>query len=408
MFMKPTFLIIGAGQAGAKAAEALRSTGFPGAICMIGDEPHIPYLRPPLSKDFLQGKADRESLFLHPSDWYGDNDVELVLGIAATSLERTHHTVRLADGSARHYDKLLLCTGSRPLPLDIPGSHLAGIHYLRRIEDSELIKAAFFDAPRVVIVGGGWIGLETAAAARAAGLQVTILEAAPLPLFGVLGELAAQIITDIHRDNGVDVRGGVEVERFEGDGHKVVSVTLRDGSVIPADMIIVGVGITPNIALAEDSGIEVDNGIVVDEHLQTSDPDVFAAGDVANAFNRRLNRHVRVEHWANAEYQPAIAAMSMLGRTAIYDRLPFFFSDQYDLALEYTGYVAPDDYDRVVVRGDTASRKFIAFWLAGNRVLAGMNVNTSDVSDQIEAMITSLRSVDVQRLSDVSIPLEDV
>jgi 3-phenylpropionate/trans-cinnamate dioxygenase ferredoxin reductase subunit len=408
MTMKPRFLIVGGGLAGAKAAEALRSEGFEGSICIVGDESLRPYLRPPLSKDYLQGKAARESVFVHPMDWYRDNDVELVLGNGASGLDRANHNVVLADGSRRQFDKLLLCTGSAPRRLTIPGAHLAGIHYLRRMEDSEQIKTAFAHSPRVVIIGGGWIGLETAAAARAAGLQVTILEAAALPLVGVLGPHVAQIFADLHRDNGVDLRCNVEVEQLTGEDGHVAAVNLRDGSVIAADTLIVGVGITPNVALAQDAGIVVDNGIVVDEHLQSSDSDVFAAGDVANAFNRRLDRHVRVEHWANAEYQPATAAMSMMGRTAIYDRLPFFYSDQYDMGLEYTGYAEPDEYDRVVFRGDVESRKFIAFWLSGHRVLAGMNVNTWDVSKQIEAIITSGLPIDVNRLADVSISLEEV
>jgi len=405
--MKPEFLIIGGGQAGAKAAETLRLEGFEGGICLIGDEPVLPYLRPPLSKDYLQGRADRESVFVHPPGWYGDNDIEVVLANAATGLDR-HHNVVLADGSRRRYDRVLLCTGSSPRLLTIPGSDLNGVHYLRRIQDSERIKAAFVGSPRVVIIGGGWIGLETAAAARAAGLTVTLLESAALPLVGVLGPHVAQVFADLHRDQGVDVRCGVKVERLTGLDGSVDGVTLGDGTVIPADVVIAGVGITPNVALAEAAGIVVDNGIVVDEHLQSSNPDVFAAGDVANAFNRRLDRHVRVEHWANAEYQPAIAAMSMMGRTAIYDRLPFFYSDQYDLGLEYTGYAEPDEYDRVVFRGNIDSRKFVAFWLSGHRVLAGMNVNTWDVSEQIEAIVASNRKVDVNRLADVSIALEDV
>lgn len=402
------FLIIGGGLAGARAAEALRREGFDGGIALIGEERLRPYLRPPLSKDYLQGKADQESLFVHPADWYRGHNVELLLGTAATSVDRANHVVVLADGSRRHYDKLLLCTGSTPKPLAIPGADLAGIHYLRRMEDSERIAAAFTTSPRVVVIGGGWIGLETAAAARAAGLQVTILENADLPLIGVLGQNVAEIFADLHRDNAVDLRCNVEVERMTGDEGTVSDVTLGDGSVIPADMVIVGVGITPNVALAEEAGLVVKNGIVVDEHLQSSDSDIFAAGDVANAFNRRLNRHVRVEHWANAEYQPAVAAMSMMGRAATYDRMPFFYSDQYDLGLEYTGYAEAGEYDRVVFRGDVESRTFIAFWLSGRRVLAGMNVNIWDVSKQIEAIIAAGLPVDVNRLADIHISLEDI
>lgn len=408
MTMKPDFLIVGGGQAGAKAAEALRAEGFDGGISILCQEEELPYLRPPLSKDFLQGKAERESVFVHPREWYRDNDVELMLGSEAAELDRAHHTVVLADGSRRRYDKLLLCTGSSPRSLTVPGADLEGIHYLRRLDDSERIRAGFAASAQVVMIGGGWIGLETAAAARAAGLQVTILEASSLPLLGVLGPQVAQVIADLHRDHGVDLRCGVEVTGITGRAGRVAGVTLADGSVIPADMVIVGVGISPNVSLAEGAGITVDNGIIVDEHLQSSDPDVFAAGDVANAFNRTLDRHVRVEHWANAEYQPAIAAQSMLGRTAVYDRLPFFYSDQYDLGLEYTGYAGPDDYDRVVFRGDVATREFIAFWLSGHRVVAGMNVNVWEVSPKIEAIISAGLPVDVGRLADPGILLEDV
>lgn len=408
MSAKSDFLIIGGGQAGARAAETLRDEGFEGGITLIGDERLRPYLRPPLSKDYLQGKAERESVFVHPSPWYRDHDVDLMLGNAAITLDRDHHQVILADSSRCRYDKVLLCTGSTPQLLKVPGADLPGIHYLRRMDDSEQIKTAFEGSPRVVIIGAGWIGLETAAAARAAGLDVTVLETAALPLVGVLGHQVAHIFADLHKDHGVDLRCSVTVESLTGDDHRVTGVTLADGTVIPADVVIVGVGITPNVSLAEAAGIGVDNGIIVDEHLQSSDPDVFAAGDVANAYNRHLDRHVRVEHWANAEYQPAVAAMSMMGRTAVYDRLPFFYSDQYDLGLEYTGYAQHGEYDRVVFRGDVESRTFIAFWLSGRRVLAGMNVNTWDVSQQIEAMIASGHPVDVKRLADTSISLEDV
>jgi 3-phenylpropionate/trans-cinnamate dioxygenase ferredoxin reductase subunit len=406
--MKRDFLIIGGGQAGAKAAEALRDEGFEGDICLVGDEPLRPYLRPPLSKDYLLGKSEREANFVHPNDWYREHQIELVLGTAATRVDLGDHTVDLADGTRRRFDKLLLSTGSTPTPLTIPGADLDGIHYLRRMQDSEKIKAAFAASSRVVVIGGGWIGLETAAAARAAGLDVTILETAALPLIGVLGPHVAQVFVDLHRDKGVDVRCSVEVTRLTGKDGSVASVTLADGSVIPADMVIVGVGITPNVSLAEDAGLDVDNGIVVDERLQSSNEDVFAAGDVANAFNPKLDRHVRVEHWANAEYQPAIAAKGMMGQDASYDRLPFFYSDQYDVGLEYTGYAGPDDYDRVVFRGDVQSRAFIAFWLSEHRVLAGMNVNVWDVSTQIEAIISAGLPVDLNRLADASISLEDV
>lgn len=405
---KPDFLIVGGGLAGAKAAEALRDEGFEGAITLIGDESLRPYLRPPLSKDYLQGEVERESVFVHPPSWYHDHDVELVLGDAADALDPRNHQVRLADGTRLRYDKVLLCTGASPRLLELPGANLQGVHYLRRMEDSELIKAAFARASRVVIVGAGWIGLETAAAARAAGLEVTVLENAALPLVRVLGSEVAEVFADLHREHGVDLRCNVEVQSLTGEAGCVTAVRLADGTVIPTDMVIAGVGITPNVSLALEAGVQVKDGIVVDEHLQSSDPDVFAAGDVANAYNRHLRRHVRVEHWANAEHQPAVAAMSMMGRTAIYDRLPFFYSDQYDLGLEYTGYAEPGEYEQVVFRGDVQAREFIAFWLSGGRVLAGMNVNIWDVSKKIADIISSGQPVQVDRLTDADVPLENV
>ena len=404
----PEFVIVGGGLAAGKAAEALRTQGFTGRIILVGDENHRPYLRPPLSKDYLQGKADRDSVLVHPDDWYDEHDVELLLGNEAIALDRTERRVRLSDGSDVAYDRLLLATGSSPRLLSIPGADLTGVHYLRRIEDCEAIKAAFGQVSRVVIVGAGWIGLETAAAARAAGLEVTVLESADLPLVQILGAQVGKVFADLHTEHGVDLRLGVQVESFSGNDGLVTTVHLKDGTSIATGMVIVGVGITPNVALAESAGIEVDNGIVVDEHLRTSDPDVFAAGDVANAYNPRLGRRIRVEHWANAVNQPAVAAAGMLGRDEVYDRLPYFYSDQYDLGMEYTGYADPDSYDEVVFRGDVKARTFIAFWLAEGRVLAGMNVNIWDVTDDIKALIESGRSVDLVRLADTSIPLADL
>lgn len=407
MALAPTFVIVGGGLAGAKAAEALRSEGFPGPITLVSDEMHRPYLRPPLSKDYLQGKADGESLFVHPPGWYRDHDVEVLPGCAATALDRRTRHVLLADDSRVHYDKLLLATGSSPRLLEIPGP-VEQVLYLRRLEDCERIKEAFGRSFRAVIIGAGWIGLETAAAARAAGLDVTVLESAELPLVRILGVQVAQVFADQHRDQGVDLRCGVTVDSLVSHNGALSGVRLGDGTTIPADMVIAGVGITPNVGLAASAELEVDNGVVVDEHLQTSDPDIYAAGDVANAYNRHLGRHIRVEHWANAVHQPVIAAMGMMGRTAIYERLPFFYSDQYDLGLEYTGYCGPHDYDRVVFRGDVERRQFIAFWLARGRVLAGMNVNVWDVADAIGALIESKRVVDLDQLADPDVPLAEV
>jgi 3-phenylpropionate/trans-cinnamate dioxygenase ferredoxin reductase subunit len=404
-----THVIVGASLAGAKAAEGLREAGFDGRIVLIGEERERPYERPPLSKDYLLGKADRETIFVHPPDWYAEHDVDLRLGATVTSIDRAAHEVSLADGSKAGYSRLLLATGSSPRQLSVPGADLDGIHYLRRVGDSERIRAALQDASRVTVIGAGWIGLETAAAARAAGADVTVLEMAELPLQRVLGRQVARVFADLHRDNGVDLRGGVEITEITGSAGTADGVRLADGSHVGADVIIVGVGITPNIQLAAAAGLEVDNGIWVNAQLRSSDPDIFAAGDVANALHPLLGKHIRVEHWANALNQPLTAAKAMLGQEAAYDHVPYFYTDQYDLGMEYAGYVEPDNYDEVVFRGDVDGREFIAFWLGdGRRVLAGMNVNIWDVNDAIQALVRSGQPVDVAALRDPDTPLESL
>jgi 3-phenylpropionate/trans-cinnamate dioxygenase ferredoxin reductase subunit len=400
------FVIVGASLAGAIAAETLRAEGFTGQITLIGDEPHRPYERPPLSKGYLLGNTAREKVFVHPAGWYAENDVDLRLGTAATRIDRDAHSVTLADKTQLGYDALLLATGSTPRELHLPGADLHGVRYLRRLEDSEQIKTAFTQRPKVVIIGAGWIGLETAAAARAYGLDVTVLEQGELPLLRLLGRDVAQNFADLHRDAKVDLRCGVQVSCIIGTGGHVTGVELVDGVRLDADLVLVGVGITPNVDLAEDARLEIDNGILVDEHLQTPDPAIYAAGDVANAYHPLLRRHLRVEHWANARRQGAIAARAMLGQDAVYDRLPYFFSDQYDLGMEYTGYVEQERFDQIVFRGDVPDREFIAFWMSHGRVLAGMNVNIWDVADPIEKLILSRRQFHPGQLADPDIPLE--
>jgi 3-phenylpropionate/trans-cinnamate dioxygenase ferredoxin reductase subunit len=402
------FVIVGGGLAGARAAEALRKEGFAGKITIVCEEIHRPYLRPPLSKEYLQGTAERDKVFVHPPTWYRDHDVEMLMGNAAVGLDRTGRLVTLADGAKVAYEKLLIATGSTPRKLDVPGAELAGVHYLRRIENCEAIRAAFGEASSVVIIGAGWIGLETAAAARLAGLEVTVLEAAELPLVPVLGRKIANVLVDLHRDHGVEFRFETKSRALSGDGGVVNAVELEDGTTIAADLVIVGVGITPNDSLAASAGIDVDSGIVVDEHLMSSDPAVFAAGDVARVYSATYGKHIRLEHWAAARFQPPVAAVGMMGGEAKYERLPYFYSDQYDLSLEYWGYAGPDDYDAVVVRGDLANRKFMAFWLGKNRVLAGMCVNSTDKSGRVNELIKSGREVDPARLTSPDVPLEDL
>ncbi|WP_250279776.1 FAD-dependent oxidoreductase [Frankia sp. Cppng1_Ct_nod] len=408
MAANSAYVIIGAGLAGAKAAQALREEGFDGPLVLIGEENERPYERPPLSKGYLLGKHPREQIYVHPPQWYAEHDVDLRLGTAVTTVDPAAHEVTLADDSRIGYAKLLLTTGSSPWRLPVSGADLAGVLYLRRVEDSDRIKAAFQSASRVVVIGAGWIGMETAAAARAAGVEVTVLERAELPLLRVLGREVAQVFADLHRDHGVDLRFGVQVTDITGHDGTADGVRLSDGTRIEADAVIVGVGIVPNTGLAQAAGLDVGNGIVTDEQLRTSAPDIHAAGDVADAFHPLLHRHIRVEHWANALHQPQVAARAMLGRSAVYDRVPYFFTDQYDLGMEYAGYVEPSGYDQVVFRGDVPTREFVAFWLARGRVLAGMNVNVWDVTEPIQALVRSGEPVDASRLADPQVPIESL
>ncbi|MFE3500584.1 NAD(P)/FAD-dependent oxidoreductase [Kitasatospora sp. NPDC059160] len=402
-------VIVGASLGGAKAAEALRGAGYRGGIVLIGEEHERPYERPPLSKGYLLGKEAREKLHVHPPQWYAEHDVTLRLGTPVVAIDPAARTVTLADDGEIGYHKLLLTTGSAPRRLPVPGADQDGVLYLRRVEDSDRIKAVLRPGARIAVVGAGWIGLEVAAAARAAGAEVTVLESLELPLLRVLGREVAQVFADLHRDHGVNLRFGVHVAELTGADGTVSGVKLADGTELAADAVVVGIGISPATALAEAAGLEVDNGIKTDQHLRTSDPDVYAAGDVANAYHPLFDRHLRVEHWANALNQPQTAARALLGQPdAVYDRVPYFFSDQYDLGLEYVGYAEPGGYDRVVFRGDVAGREFIAFWLSGGRVLAGMNVNVWDVVDPVRELIVSRREVDAGRLADPTVPLTDV
>jgi 3-phenylpropionate/trans-cinnamate dioxygenase ferredoxin reductase subunit len=315
----------------------------------------------------------------------------------------------LADGSRIGYAKLLLATGSSPRELQVPGADANGVLYLRSVGDSDRIRALLAEAGRIAVIGAGWIGLEVTAAAREAGVAVTVLESAELPLQRVLGDQVARVFAGLHREHGVDLRFGVQVAEITSSGGHATGVRLADGSQIQADGVVVGVGITPNTELAAAAGLEVGNGIRVDAGLRSSDPDIYAAGDVAHAFHPLLGTHIRVEHWANALNQPQAAARAMAGQQVSYDRVPYFFSDQYDLGMEYAGYVAPDEYDEVVFRGDVDRREFVAFWLdQGSRVLAGMNVNVWDVNDDIQALVRAGQPVDKAALADAGTSLESL
>ncbi len=405
---RQTYVVVGAGLAGAKAVEALREHGFDGRIVLLGAEAHRPYERPPLSKDYLMGKAEREKAFVHPQGWYAEHDVDFRPRMEVTALDRFAHEILTSGEDRVVYDKLLLATGSTPRRLPVPGADHAAVAYLRSIDDSERIKAALQPDARIAIIGGGWIGLEVAAAARAAGAQVTVLEGAPLPLLRVLGPEVATVFADLHRAHGVDLRCDISVTGIETDDDGAAVVRLGDGDGIAADLVVVGVGIAPNTGLAEAAGLKVDNGVVVDEYLRTSDPDIFAAGDVANAYHPLLRRQLRVEHWANALHQPDVAARSMLGQEASYGRLPYFFTDQYDLGMEYFGYADPEDCDEVVLRGDVAGLAFAAFWLRSGHVLAGLHVNQWDDADAVKQLVRAQQQVEVSRLRDAAVPLSEL
>jgi len=308
------------------------------------------------------------------------------------------------------YTKLLLATGSSPRRPPLPGADAASVLYLRTLDDSDALRAAIAAAKKLVVIGAGWIGLEVTADARNAGVEVTVVESASLPLLRVLGPEVAEVFARLHREHGVDFRFDASVAEITTRDGRATGIRLADGTVIEADAVLVGVGATPNVALAEAAGLSVDNGVVVDAGLRSSDPDIFAVGDIANALQPHYGKHIRVEHWANALNQPAVAARSMRGESATYSALPYFYTDQYDLGMEYVGYVdagQPGGYDRVVFRGHVDAREFIAFWLgADGRVLAGMNVNVWDVTDPIKAIINSNQVVDAARLADPDVPLE--
>jgi 3-phenylpropionate/trans-cinnamate dioxygenase ferredoxin reductase subunit len=402
------FVIVGAGLAGAKAAEALREQGFDGRVILVGAEPHRPYERPPLSKGYLAGKTDREKVFVHAKDWYAEHRVEFTPQLPATRLDRAAHQVELVDGTTIGYDKLLLATGSSPRRLEVPGADADGVHHLRTLDDSDVLRDLLANTGRLVVIGAGWIGLEVTAAARQAGVEVTVVESAELPLLRVLGPEVAQIFADLHIQHGVDVRFGATLAEITTADGKVTGIMLDDGAQIPADAVLVGIGAAPNTGLAEAAGLAVDNGVLVDAGLRTADPDIFAAGDLANAEHPRLGGRIRVEHWANALKQPKTAAANMLGGDSEYTDLPYFYTDQFDLGMEYVGYVEPGEYDQVVFRGDVPGREFIAFWLKDSRVLAGMNVNVWDVTDPIKALIGSGAAIDPARLADPAIELTEV
>jgi 3-phenylpropionate/trans-cinnamate dioxygenase ferredoxin reductase component len=401
-----TFVIVGAGLAGAKAAETLRAEGFDGRLLLLGEEPERPYERPPLSKAYLRGEADRDSLYVHQEGFYAAHDIELRPSTQVRSIDPAARRVELASGERIGYQRLLLATGAAPRRLPLPGADLAGVHYLRTRSDADLLAAAAARAEQIVVVGTGWIGSEAAASLRQLGRDVTLIGPDTAPLARVLGPEIAAVYRDLHADHGVHLALGTRVAGLRGN-RRVEAVVTDDGRAIDCDLVLIGAGAIPRTGLAEAAGLPVGNGVLVNEQLEAvGAAGIYAAGDVAAAWHPRYQTYLHIEHWANALNQGPAAARNMLGIPTPYARLPYFYSDQYDLGMEYSGFAAT--WDRVVVRGDLATREFIAFWLKEQRVVAGMNAGVWDVVEPVQTLIRGGRPVDPERLTDPDVPLDQV
>jgi 3-phenylpropionate/trans-cinnamate dioxygenase ferredoxin reductase subunit len=396
-------VIVGASLAGAKAAEELRAQGFDGRILLVGSERERPYERPPLSKDYLRGDSEREKAYVHEEGFYEQQEIELLTGTTATAIDPRSSTVQLDGGHTERFDQLLLSTGAEPRRITVPGASLEGVHYLRTLADSDALRERLQPGAHLAVVGAGWIGSEVAASARQRGLEVTVIDPHALPNERIFGAEVGRFYHDVHAQHGIRLLPGDGVDAFEGEG-AVSRVRTRGGRTVDCDFVVVGIGVSPRIELAEGAGIAIDNGVLVDEGLRTSLPNVFAAGDVANAWHPFYGERIRTEHWANALNQGPAAARAMLGQTVRYDRIPYFFSDQYEVGMEYSGYAT--DWDQVVIRGDAGEARFVAFWLREGRVVAGMNVNVWDVNEQVQTLIRSRRPVDAAALRDLDTPLE--
>lgn len=405
MVQKQTFVIVGAGIAGGTAAETLRKQGFDGEIHLVGAEPHRPYDRPPLSKEFLSGAKGEEKLFFKTEDFYAEQSIDLHLGLDATSLDTSSNTLALSDGRSLHFDRLLLATGSRVRKLPIPGADLEGVHYLRTIEDSRAIAESLNGAGRAVIVGAGFIGSEVAAVCKTAGLDVTILEIQPQPMAHILGEQMGAIYANLHTNRGIDLRLDEGISDIRGSSRAEQVITDK-GTAIDCDLVVIGVGIAPETTLAESAGLQVDSGILIDENCRTSNPDIFAAGDVANWFHPGLGHRIRVEHWDNAANQAGAAAKSMLGSPEPYDPVLYFWSDQYDLNIQYLGHAI--EWDEIAVRGNPDEEKFTTFYLKDGSVHGALVVNNFRDIRPTRTLIGQKTPVDAAALTDESTNLKQL
>lgn len=403
-----TFVIVGAGEAGGSAAQMLRTEGFDGRVVLVGAEEHLPYERPPLSKSYLNGEPYKSEGSLRDQEWYDTEHIDARLGRRAVEVDRSRHEVVLDDGERLGYDKLLIATGANPRRLEVPGADLAGVHYLRTLEDSKGLSRAIQDMPDVVIVGAGWIGLEVAAVARGKGCKVTVIEPNAVPVQAAMGDRIGEFFADLHRQHGVEFRFGRTVTELRGT-EKVDIVVTDDGSELLTDLVVVGVGVRPEVGLFAPDMLADDGGVRVDPQMRTEDPDVFAAGDIASIANPLYGQRIRVEHWSNALMGGQIAARSMLGHASEFDPAPFFFTDQYDIGMEYAGWTGHGGAEEPLVRGDLDAHAFQAFWLVDDVVVAGMHVNLWDEGIKpVQELVRAKARVDRRRLVDPHVPLADL
>jgi 3-phenylpropionate/trans-cinnamate dioxygenase ferredoxin reductase component len=402
MSTQQTFVIVGGGLAGAKAAQTLRDEGFDGRVVLLGDEDVAPYERPPLSKDYLRGDAGRDAIWAQEEGWYDAHDVELRTGTHVAEVVPASSEVVLDGGERIGYDQLLLATGSAAKRIPIPGAELEGVHVLRTVADSDALREALSPGARVVVIGAGWIGCEVAASARQRGAEVAMVAPEEVPLERVLGPEVGAIYRDVHAKQGVELVLGTGVEAIEGNG-RASGVRVAGGRILPADVVVLGVGAAPRLELAQAAGLQVEDGVLADDRLRASVPNIYVAGDIARAQHPILGETVRVEHWGTALEQGPVAARNMLGQDVAYDRIPYFFSDQYDVGMEYAGHALT--YDRVVFRGDPSTFEFMAFWMRGERVAAGINVNVWDVNEDIQALVRNGASVSDEALRDPDVQL---
>jgi len=404
--MNETCIIVGASHAAAQLAPSLRQKGWQGRIIVIGEESYLPYHRPPLSKDFLAGAKTLDEITIRPATLYEKNNIEFMLNTRVDSIERDNKTIELNNGESLVYDKLALTVGSRVRRIDLPGVELPGIYYLRDINDVEQIKTKIKPGAKAVIVGGGYIGLETAAVLRKSGMAVTVIEMMERVMQRVTAPEVSEFYTRIHTEEGVDIHCGIGVEAFAGDG-KVQRVVCSNGSSYDADVVIIGVGIVPNIELAQAAGLETDNGIVVDEFARTSDPDIVAAGDCTNHYNPHYNKRLRLESVQNATEQAMIAVATICGEQQAYTALPWFWSDQYDLNLQIAG--LSQDYDEVIIRGDrNHSRSFAAFYLQDGIIIAVDAVNKPREFMMGKRLIVNKVIVKKEKLADEDISMKEL